>query len=90
MEIPRTTWDAIVALLSPKYPDLTSEDLQDAIKTAMEEKCEFITLDEARSMLRCSRQTMWRLVTRGKVRVAHPVDGRTLYCLGDIRKLLRA
>ena len=90
MEIPRTTWDAIVALLSPKYPDLTSEILQDAIKTAMEEKCEYITSEEARSMLRCSRMTLWRLVNKGVIRVCRPEGGKTRYCLGDVRRLLGA
>ncbi len=88
MKIPTTTWDAIIALLSPEYPELTKEDLKDAIEAATKEKFEYITTAEACSMLKCSRMTVWRLAKRGVIRVCHPIDGKTLYCLGDVRKLL--
>ena len=88
--IKESTWDAIVSLLSPAYPSLTGEDLKQAVETTTREKTEYLTMKEACAMLRCSRSTVWRLATDGKIRVAHPVGGRTLYSLGDIRRLLGA
>lgn len=39
---------------------------------------ELLTLDEVAQALRVSRRSVERLVSAGRIRVVHPVPGRTL------------
>lgn len=50
-----------------------------------------LTLDECRTLLRCSRSTVWRLMRRGDLRPVRLTDGgppRFLY--DDVRALIQS
>lgn len=80
-----STWNAIISLLSPDYPDLTREKLEAALNSDIRE---YVTTREACQILHYTPQTLWRLAKEGKIRTMKPSYKKVLYNLADIRKIL--
>lgn len=82
-----STWNAIISLLSPDYPDLTREKLQAALNFEIKE---YVTTREACQILHYTSQTIWRLAREGKIRTVKPSYKKVLYNLADINKILNS
>ena len=88
--LPDSTWGAIIALLSPAYPDIDRQSLERFLEGEEEgeDDDKYIPVPEACAMLSCKPTTLWRLEKRGRIRAARPVPGKLLYSLRDLKGLL--
>lgn len=82
-----STWNAIVSLLSPAYPDITKERIQRLLSDE-EESLDYVGTKDACRILNCNPTTLWRLEKSGRLQARRPFPGKRLFALKDIRKFL--
>lgn len=82
------TWNVIISLLSDAYPDLTIDDLKQAIAERNHEKLDYVRAKEACRMFSCSWMTLRRWEKLGYIRARRPSSRLVLYSLEDIKKKL--
>ena len=88
--LPPSSWNAILSLLSPAYPNLTQEALKkklDEVETD-NETFEYVDTKEGCRMLHCTVQTLMRWARQGRIRYSKPSPMKVLYNLEDIKKVL--
>lgn len=86
--VTESTWTAVVALLMPAYPGITKEYIQSRL-TDDDSPLDYIPCKEACRILHCDPSTLWRWRKEGRIRGCKPCNGKTLYSLSDIRRLLQ-
>lgn len=86
-QLTESTWAAIIALLSPAYPDITRNDLQKALDGAKADE-KYVTVAEACKILSVSSMTLRRWEHRGKLSGKRLTARKVLYPLSQIRGML--
>ncbi len=83
-----STWAAIIALLSPAYPDITRNALEKLLDGQENDMDQYIPTKDACRILSCAPTTLWRMEKHGKIHAYRPFPGKLLYSLKEIRHLI--